>query len=463
MSLLFLISFTSEAFATVNPLNVPNNKFGIHLADPVNLGDAQKLINSNGGAWGYVTIVITVNNRDQASWQKVFDAMRRGKLIPIVRIATIADGDNWQKPDLSQIDAWVDFLNSLNWVTQNRYIVIGNEPNHAKEWGSTVSPEEYAIYLKTFSEKLKAASSDFYVLPAGLDASAGTIYKDRRKKILDTLDEVDFIKRELVAEPDLFSFIDGWTSHSYPNPGFIGPAQDIGRGTVKTYDWELTLLKSLGIDRSLPVFITETGWIQKIPGYDGGLSEDEIAKRFTFAYQNVWDDSRIVAITPFLLDYPSKPFGNFSWKDGSGHFYKFFDTVVGLPKVAGTPLQIDKGKILGAFIFPVQLTGSTFSGFSLALNEGESIWETQMVGFKDSNIPVIVNNTSFSTLEPGQVGAIYFQGKTPKKEGVYELNLMLTKAGNTFGNFYKLKIVVENPLTMKLMPIFDKILKFFKK
>lgn len=464
LSLFFVtLIFPRNIYAVVDPLNVANNIYGIHLADTSNLADAQKLVDSNGGSWGYVTMVINFNNRDQASWQKVFDQMRRDKLIPIIRIATTPDGTNWQKPDLSQIDSWVNFLNSLNWVTQNRYVVIGNEPNHAKEWGGTIDPAEYATYVKTFSQKLKATNSDYFVMQAGLDASATTSYSDKRKKNLASMDEQEFIREELASQPDLFNFVDGWASHSYPNPDFSGNAGDSGRGTIKTFDWELSFIKSLGVIKDFPVFITETGWVQKLAGYDKGLTQDEISDRLSYAFKNVWNDKRIVAVTPFLLDYPAQPFGNFSWKDTNGNFYKFYNTVYSLPKVSGEPVQINTGKFIGAFIFPVQLTGSTFHGFSLALNEGQSIWEAGNVNVLDKNVEIKVTNTSFSTLEPGHIGTIYFEGKTPDKKGEYEFNLFLSNAGKALGDVYKIKIIAESPLSFKLMPIFNRILAIFKK
>ncbi len=59
---LWLLSFlivnfaflTHPAYAIVDPLASPNNKFGIHIisATPDELIPAQALVNSSGGAWG---------------------------------------------------------------------------------------------------------------------------------------------------------------------------------------------------------------------------------------------------------------------------------------------------------------------------------------------------------------------------------------------------------------------------
>ena len=63
---LFLFSFDIYSFDS----SLPNNKFGIHLAVP-NKEDIKKtaeLVNSSGGQWGYVTVVIQENDRNFAKW-----------------------------------------------------------------------------------------------------------------------------------------------------------------------------------------------------------------------------------------------------------------------------------------------------------------------------------------------------------------------------------------------------------
>ena len=172
ISVAFFFGGVPTAKAIVDPLTPDNNPFGIHILDESDLEDAAKLVNSSGGNWGYVTLVIRADERDSKRWQSAFNKMRELHLIPIVRIATKMSEDSWEKPNLDELDGWVSFLSELNWVTQNRYIIIGNEPNHAKEWGGEVKPDEYAKYLETFSKKLKEGSKDFFILPAGFDASA---------------------------------------------------------------------------------------------------------------------------------------------------------------------------------------------------------------------------------------------------------------------------------------------------
>ena len=69
-SLICLIVLTPlKAFAIYDPTGVPNNSFGIHIANIQDLEDAAKLVNSSGGDWGYVTLVITEDNRTISLWQ----------------------------------------------------------------------------------------------------------------------------------------------------------------------------------------------------------------------------------------------------------------------------------------------------------------------------------------------------------------------------------------------------------
>lgn len=342
--LMFIIALClpQSTWAIVNPLDVPNNKFGIHIIDTGDLDAASKLVNSSGGNWGYVTLVIREDERDLVRWNGVFDKIKELNLIPIVRIATSSSNGTWDRLEVDDISSWITFLNSLNWPIKNRYVVVGNEPNHAKEWGGEVDPGGYSIFLKTFSLNAKTLSEDFYILNAGFDASAPNSSRYMSEDV--------FIKSMLSVDPQIFEHIDGWVSHSYPNPGFSGSSSDTGRGTVKTYVWEKELLNSLGVQKELPIFITETGWAHDIEGSVLGQSSygaerfnfktiDEVSIELKRSFGEVWIDEDIVTITPFVLSHPDYPFENFSWKNADGSFYKFYDDIAGLPKVSGDPIK----------------------------------------------------------------------------------------------------------------------------
>ncbi len=348
----------------------PNNKFGIHLAQP-HLSDLQKtadLVNSNGGDWGYITLVMQENDRDRGKWQDIFDRLRELHLIPIIRLATQPQGENWRRPDVNDADSWANFLNSLNWVVKNRYIILFNEPNHGSEWGGEVDAKNYAEVAAAFANKLKAKNPDFFVMLAGLDASAPTFMPGME-------DEVEFLSQIFNFHPpaggSIFNSLDGWASHSYPNPGFAGSPDDTGRGTIRTYQWELELLKELGVKKQLPVFITETGWMRT-----ENHSDKLVGDYFQAAYKNVWlPDDNVVAVTPFVLDYQGPPFLDFSWKKyNSDEFFAQYYAVQAMPKIKGVPEQVDTGQIQAEF--PRELVSSSSYHFHVTIrNTGQAIWD----------------------------------------------------------------------------------------
>jgi len=403
---IFQIIFTNSIHAIYEPTKVTNNHYGIHIIDTLDLEDAAKLVNSSGGDWGYVTFVIRKDERDTKRWQEVFNKARKLHLIPIVRIATRFENKNWEKPSIDEIDGWVSFLNSLNWVIQNRYVVLGNEPNHAAEWGGNVNPYEYANYLSTFSERLKEKSEDFFILPAGLDASA--------PNSRTTMEESLFIKKMVEADPNVFTYIDGWTSHSYPNPGFSGSENAYGKGTVRTYEWELNFLKTLGINKELPVFITETGWVHELDKESKvNTSIEKVTHKLEYSFKNVWNDKKIVAVTPFVLSYYDSPFDEFSWKDKNGNYYDIYNRIQSIPKIKGQPTQITKGQIEMAFIPPLVRFKKDFKGFVVAKNIGQSVWEPGIVvtNLFSPNDDLILENTQNKNIEPYQSGILTFNVK----------------------------------------------------
>ena len=194
------------------------------------------------------------------------------------------------------------------------------------------------------------------------------------------MNEVQFLQRMINENPNVFDHIDGWSSHSYPNPNFSASAKNTGRGSVKTYEWELNLLKNLGVDKSLPVFITETGWAHNKNGKNGYLSPSAISERFTTVFGQLWlPDDRIVAVTPFILNYKEPPFDIFSWKGVDDQYYEFYFRIQSISKVFGSPLQ--KSSLnLTAILFPKVIKKNELSyGIAFATNTGQSIWERGII------------------------------------------------------------------------------------
>jgi hypothetical protein len=423
---LFLITliFPKNIFAITDPLAVPNNKFGIHITSENDLDGAKKLINSSGGDWGYVTIVITEKERDRDRWQKVFDQMRVMHIIPIIRIATQPLGNVWQKPQNAEINNWTSFLNSLNWVTENRYVVILNEPNLDTEWGGTSNAKEYGGYFKEFSKKLREASSDYFILPAGLAPEK---------------DEFKYLKTMLSSEPNVFDNIDGWVSHPYPT------------ASITLYDKELET-----IGKKLPVFITETGWSGK------DFTEDEISEKLQNAFKLTWNDPKIVAVTPFILNYPTAPFAQYSWQKSDGSYYKFYNDIANLPKVKGAPKQIEKGEIMLSAVQPIIGSGNDFVGAILAKNTGQSIWTNQNLLIGDINNELEIKGIYMNELAPMRLGLIYFKASGVSENGAYKDSLFLTNEKNErISSDSKVEGFVVNLGKVSLWPTIDKLLKYF--
>lgn len=440
--LFFLISFVVpfQTSAITDPRSVANNRFGIHIIDDNDLDDAAKLLNSTGGDWGYVKLVIREDDRKHDKWQTIFDRMRQLHLIPIVRLATGTQDDAWVKPREDDINNWVDFLASLNWVTENRYVVLFNEPNHAKEWGYEIDPGEYAWYVKAFSQKLKEKSPDFFILPAGLDASA--------PDAAGFMDEVTFLNGMLAAEPDVLDYIDGWSSHSYPNPGFVGKPYDVGRGSIATFRWEQQFLRTHG-KGDLPVFILETGWLhQEGKALNPSLpSTETIAKYYSQAYATVWNDYNVVAVIPFLLNYQDAPFDHFSWKKiGSSEFTPIYTTIQSMTKTKGVPKQIHAAEILTAPFPQKMVINSHYMVHVDIENKGQSMlstkdgWRLEIV-----DLPAVFK-VEISELEgtlPFHRTQAVFDIYTPEKIGDYPFSLILKKDD---------EIITQVPLTLTLIP-----------
>lgn len=298
-----------------------NNIFGIHIMGEHDLKDAASLVNSSGGQWGYVTFVIRQDERNHQRWAEAFKQMSELKLIPIVRIATdMREDGSWAKPTKEQAINWVDFLNSLPWPTKLKRVVLFNEPNHSKEWGKEISPEEYASIARHYWEELKKADSNFRVLPAALDLSASNGS--------ETMDAKDFFERMSRHDEYIFTIFDAWNSHSYPNPGFSGSAYDTGRKSIRGFEWELDFLSRYWLKDTTPVYITETGWI-----FNSSATE-----KYKMAYDNAWNHPNIKAVTPFLLNYTSAPFDKFSWKDPKTNAYRpQYEEIQKIPKTSGNP------------------------------------------------------------------------------------------------------------------------------
>src|SRR3990167_3324070 len=333
--------FSNKVNAVYDPLERDNNFFGIHILFPSELNEASNLVNSTDGQWGYVTIPIQATDKDLKKWQIFMDEAREKKLIPIVRLATeplYSNTSVWRKPDESDIIDFANFLNSLDWPIENRYVIIYNEVNRFDEWGGEApSPQRYGELLSFAYDTFKRRSEDFYIIMGGLDDAS----PNDRVKYMNNL---VFIREMLVSNPGVVSKMDGFSSHSYPNPAFSQPPSATKLVGTATYKYEYDLLNK-NSDKKIPAFITETGWISD------NLSDERVSNYYNTAYKDVWgqDKDKIVAITPFLLNSTGGQFENFSFII-NGEKSKHYESTKKIGKTSGAPLLAE---VKGIEIKPV--------------------------------------------------------------------------------------------------------------
>lgn len=297
LSLIFL-TISARKVAAYKPST------GIHLLDPNELSQAVDLVAGTKNEPGSVTVVLRSDDHHLTKWQKFFDLAAEKNITPIVRLATNMVSGGWRVPEKKDIVDHARFLSFLNWHTNNLYVIAFNEPNHAAEWGGRIDPEGYAEMLEFTLNWFHTERKNFNVLSAGLDAAApngGT-----------TMDSLAFLERMLAHRPEIIHRLNGWTAHAYPNPSFSGSPQDQSKMSVVSWRHELDFLSKY-TGREFDVFITETGWSSS------GRNADQIAANYRYALENVWNDSRIKVVTPFVLAAHQGPFQQFSFlnQDGS--------------------------------------------------------------------------------------------------------------------------------------------------
>lgn len=327
----FYVLFVKNSYAIYDPASRPNNKFGIHILFTSEINDAARLVNSSQGDWGYVTIPIQYGDRNLKKWQEFMDNAKQFHLIPIIRLATNEDPFKkgvWRKPNFYDLVDFSNFLNSLDWPTKNRYVVLFNEVNRLDEWGGQMpNPSDYADLINAARDIFKQKSDDFFLIVAGLDnAASNTLY---------SMNEFTFLKKMYFYDSNIFNEIDGFASHSYPNPAFISAPNVFSRMGVATYKFEENFI-NLRATSKKPAFITETGWDSNI------LGDDKVSDFYRLSFQTIWDtDSDVVAVTPFLLKSQNGPFDKFSFIK-NGEETEYFNKIKSLVKVHGIPELAEK-------------------------------------------------------------------------------------------------------------------------
>lgn len=325
-----LVSMTNprEAFAQagapVAAPSQPNNIVGLNIArlhQPNYIWAAAGVANANGGSWGYLTILLTREDRDNELsghvLQQVLDRCYETRLQPIVRVGTRYDLESgvWDRPDAQDPARWRALFEQVRWPNRTVWIVPANEPNLGREWGGQVDVAGYVRYLNAFMATF-AESDQFKVVNAPLNLS-------NPHQLPKMQDAFDFLSEMSELDGTIFERLPAWASNAYKVDGF----GDGLRFTHRGYELELEF-----IGREMPVIITETGWLNR-------HAEDEVARFYTQAYQDWKKDHRVIAATPLIWDpdlddhwmFEMDEYGNVVASNAT------YRALQSLPRVAGTP------------------------------------------------------------------------------------------------------------------------------
>lgn len=280
---------------------------GVHILNTGELDAAKILVKTEKrkDTWDFVTIPFTLDDvKRKAEWQRFFYQARDMKFQPIVRLVTRYENGVWVVPTRRDVVEMVAALSTFDWPQpQERIVVVFNEPNHIKEWGGSVDPVTYAHVLQFAADWMHTEMLGYVVLPAGLDLDA--------PNGATAMEAFTFLERMIDAEPRILNSLDGWTSHSYPNPAFSASPTMKGKNSLHGFEYELAFLKKY-TDREFPVYITETGWI------DSKKTTRWLPQYYQYAVDHIWSDPRVRAVTPFVLKGAPGSFAQFSFYDESG-------------------------------------------------------------------------------------------------------------------------------------------------
>lgn len=283
-------------------------KMGMHVLTKEEVPEAVSLLQTQDPTqqqWYFVTIPYTLADVEKSTeWQRFFDNARNLRVIPIVRLVTVAEGGVWKIPTRKNVVDQINTLSKLEWPTSERRIIIFNEVNHAKEWGGTIDPAEYTRVFRFASLWASSLQKNFIVMPAAMDLAA--------PNGAATKEAFTYLEAMIKEDEEIFLYADAWNSHSYPNPAFSAPPTARGKNSLRGYEYELDFLAAQGIS-DLPVYITETGWEQN------KKTSRHLTSYYQYALEHIWlPDSRVVAVTPFIFKGAPGPFAQFSFVSAEG-------------------------------------------------------------------------------------------------------------------------------------------------
>ncbi len=296
--------FFGQLFRPSSAQAIENKVLGVHILSPTDL-DSAKLLLKEGAMkddWHFLTIPLTVNDLNQLElWQKFFQEAGKNKFIPLLRLATFHEEPGvWARPTRYQIVKMFQFMDKLDWPTEQRHVIIFNEVNHAQEWGGQVDPLSYTQVLEFAASWANTEQADYVVMPAAMDLAAPN--SD------ETMEAFTYLKKMLAHNPWIFDHIDVWNSHSYPNPGFSSSPTRTAQDSIRGFEHELNFLKKR-TGKDFKVIITETGWV------DNHYTRPWLKSYYLYAMQHIWSHPKVIGITPFILRGAPGQFSQFSFFD----------------------------------------------------------------------------------------------------------------------------------------------------
>lgn len=307
ISLIFALLFLASGFVfkRVEAQTLNSQVLGMHILHPDEINQFRQIYKDE--AWRFVTIPLTLNDvGNYGEWQKFFDQAYQLKVIPIIRLSTRFDTslNAWQIPSRKDIVSLANFLSSLNWHQDEKFVIVFNEVNHAAEWGGKIDPLLYGGVLKFTSNWFRSEGKNYKILPAAMDLAANNSKETR--------EAFSYLKSLYDFDQDIFDKIDYWNSHSYPNPEFSASPVRTGQNSIRGFTYELNWLKNK-TGKDFDVFITETGWASSY------LTNYYLDDYYLYALQHIWSDSRVKAVTPFLMKGSPGPFASFSFFDAGNN------------------------------------------------------------------------------------------------------------------------------------------------
>lgn len=288
-------------FFQPQPISAAAEVLGVHILNINEIKNFRQLFTDE--QWRFVTVPLTLNDLDkQKDWQAFFDQAEKEKIIPVIRLSTRFNTELavWEIPSRKDIVNFSDFLSSLDWHQNEKFVIIFNEVNHAKEWGGKIDPPSYAAILEFSSSWFKSEGKNYKILPAAMDLAANNSY--------ETMEAFTYLNQLYASDTNIFKSIDYWNSHSYPNPGFSSSPTRTAKNSLRGFLYELDFLREK-TGNDYQVFITETGWTSST------ATNYYLDNYYLYALQHIWSDPRVKAVTPFVMKGSPGPFAAFSFFD----------------------------------------------------------------------------------------------------------------------------------------------------